>query len=184
MSDLIDQYKEELGGVIDYLKKEISSIRTGRANPQILDNVQVDAYGTKTPLNQVASISVPEARTIVVEPWDKNIIKDAEKAIREANIGVNPVNEGNIVRLTVPQLTEESRKELIKMLNEKLEQARIKLRSLRDRIKEGIQKAEKNNEITEDDRFKLLKELDETISDYNKKIEAIGEEKEKEIMTV
>lgn len=184
MSNLINSHQEDWQKILDFFKKELASIRTGRANPAILDGVKVEAYGAKTPLVQLASINIPEARAITVEPWDKNVIKEVEKAIRQADLGINPVNEGGLIRLIVPQLTEESRRQLVKALNEKLEKARISLRSLRDRIKEEILRAEKNKEITEDDRFEQLKQLDETVGEYNKKIEELGADKEKEIMTV
>ncbi len=121
---------------IDFFKKDISSLRTGRANPAMLDGVVVDAYGAKTALVGLASISVPEARSIVISPWDKNIAKDIEKAIVAADLGINPVNEGDKIRLVVPQLTEENRKELVKKLSEKMETARIALRQIRDQIEE------------------------------------------------
>lgn len=169
---------------IDFFKKDISSLRTGRANPAMLDNVYVDAYGTKTALVGLASISVPEARSIVITPWDKTIAKDIEKAITAANLGINPVNEGDKIRLVVPQLTEENRKELVKKLSEKMETARIALRQIRDQIKESIETAFKNKAMNEDDKFRFIKELDEEITGQNDALKSIKEKKEEEIMTI
>ncbi len=169
---------------IDFFKKDIASLRTGRANPAILDGIQVEAYGTKTPLIGLASISLPEARSIVVTPWDKAIAKDIEKAIVVADIGINPVNEGTQIRLVVPQLTEENRKELVKKLNEKMETARISLRQNRDEIKESIEAAFKNKGISQDDKFRFFKELDEETARQNDELKKIKEKKEQEIMTI
>lgn len=169
---------------VDFFKKDISSLRTGRANPSILDGVYVDAYGTKTALAGLASISVPEARSIVITPWDKSIAKDIEKAITAANLGVNPVNEGDKIRLVVSQLTEENRKTLVKKLNEKIETAKIAFRQTRDQIKESIEGAFKNKSISEDEKFRFFKELDEEIAGRNDELKKIKDKKEEEIMTI
>lgn len=169
---------------VDFFKKDISSLRTGRANPSILDGVFVDAYGTKTALSGLASISVPEARSIVISPWDKSISKDIEKAITAANLGINPVNEGDKIRLVVPQLTEENRKALVKKLNEKTETAKIALRQIRDRIKETIEEAFESKTIGEDEKFRFFKELDEEIASRNDELKKIKDKKEEEIMTI
>lgn len=169
---------------VDFFKKDILSLRTGRANPAMIDGIFVDAYGVKTALVGLASISVPEARSIVVTPWDKSITKDIEKAITAANLGVNPVNEGDKIRLVVPQLTEENRKELVKKLSEKMETARIALRQIRDQIKEAIEAAFKNKAMSEDDKFRFIKELDEEITKQNDTLKNIKEKKEEEIMTI
>ena len=184
MDSFFISHKPELEKAVEHTQSEISSIRTGRANPVVLENIMVESYGTKTPLKQLASISVPEARCMVVQPWDKSVIKDIEKAITQANLGMQVVNEGNLLRVTVPQLTEESRQELVKLLKEKLEKGRIAVRQLRDKIKEEIVTKERGGELTEDDRFKLQKELDELTNEYNGKIKELGEKKEAEITTV
>jgi len=184
MNSIIKKHFEDLDLVIAYVKKELATLRTGRANPIILENIPVDSYGVKTPLKQLSSISVPEARTMTIQPWDQNLIKEIEKAITEANIGLTPVNEGKLLRITVPQLTTESRKELVKNVHKKVEDARIRLRGVRDKIREEIITAEKEKEFSEDEKFESLKSLDELIKEYNEKIRAIGEEKEKEIMTI
>jgi ribosome recycling factor len=184
MSNIIDQHKPELDKAIEFLKGELNSLRTGRANVSILEKVMVEAYGSKMPIVQVGSIAVPEARSITIEPWDKSILKDLERSLREANLGLGIVNEGTLIRLTVPLMTEENRKELVKILSQRLEQSKQSVRKIRDRIRETIISEEKEKKISEDEKFKALKKLDETIGEYNDKIKKMGEEKEKEIMTV
>ena len=184
MNQYIQAKQGDFAKAVDFFKKDISSIRTGRANPSILDGIFVEAYGTKTALVGMASISVPEARSIVITPWDKTIAKDIEKAITAANLGLNPVNEGDKIRLVVPQLTEENRKELAKRLSEKMETARIALRQIRDEIKNVIEDAFKNKAISEDDKFRFIKELDEEITRQNDALKSIKEKKEEEIMTI
>jgi ribosome recycling factor len=184
MNKYIQAKQVEFSKTVDFFKKDIAGLRTGRANPSILDGVLVEAYGAKTALVGLASISVPEARSIVVSPWDKNIIKDIEKAIVAADLGINPVNEGAQIRLVVPQLTEENRKELVKKLSEKMETSRISLRQTRDEIKEAIEAAFKNKELSEDDKFRFIKELDEEIARQNDELKKIKDKKEEEIMTI
>lgn len=180
----LETFRPQFTKILDHLKNELGSLRTGRANAAILDSVQVQVYGQSMPLKGIASISVPDARTIAVEPWDKSILKDVEKAILDAKIGVNPVNDGQSIRLPMPSLTEESRKDLIKVLNQKLEQSRITTRQQRDTVRDKIVQEEKEKLIGEDQRFRLQQKLDEMVKEVNDKIKAMGEEKEKEIMTV
>ena len=180
----IDQQKDEFEKAIEHLKKELTTLRTGRAQATLVENVQVEAYGTMTPLMQLASISVPYAKSIAIEAWDKNILKDIEKALSYSNLGLSVVNTGEKLIAQVPPMTEENRKELLKILGEKVEASKISIRQIRDKIKENILKAEKANEITEDDKYKFLADLDNFTTDYNKKTDSLSEEKEKEIMTV
>ncbi len=180
----LEIFRPQFTKILDHLKVELGSLRTGRANAAILDTVQVQAYGQSMLLKSVSSISVPDARTIAVEPWDKSILKDVEKAILDAKIGVNPVNDGQSIRLPMPSLTEESRKDLIKVLNQKMEHARITTRQQRDAVRDKIVQEEKEKLIGEDQRFRLQQKLDEMVKEVNDKIKAMGEEKEKEIMTV
>lgn len=184
MDQLIEKHKEEFNAAIEFLKKELASIQTGRANPALVEGIMVDAYGQKTPIKQLASIGVPEARTITIEPWDKNIVKDIEKVIRERGVGLNPVNEGGIVRITIPQMTEEGRKELLKTLNKKVEEAKVRVRSVRDKIRDEIIQAEREGDITEDDKYKFQKDLDKFSGDFNKQIDEISKKKETEITTI
>ena len=184
MDEIIENHRQDFEQSLSHLKDELTTLRVGRANPIIVENILVDSYGTKTPIKQLASITVPEARTILIQPWDKGVIKDVEKAIAASDIGISPVNEGGQVRLTIPQLTEESRKELVKSVSEKVEKSRIRIRQIRDKVKEEAVKKEKNKEITEDDKYDLIKKLDELVKDFNEQIKEIGVNKEKEIMTL
>jgi len=184
MNQYILGQKEEFEKAVDYFKKEISSLRTGRANPNILDGITVDAYGVKTPLNGVATINVPDGQSITVAPWDKSIVKETEKAIVNANLGVGVVNEGVHIRVTIPKMTEENRVALVKKLNERMEEARIKIRKIRDEVKDSIESAFDEKEITEDDKFKFIKELDEVVADNNVEIKSIRDKKEDDIMTI
>ncbi len=184
MNQYIQNKEGEWQKAIDFFKREIKNIRTGRANPAMLDGVIVEAYGVKTPLNGLAAINVADGQTLVVSPWDKNIIKDIEKAIVEAQLGLGVTNEGDKIRLTVPKMTEENRRQMVKKLNEKMEEARITIRQIREEVKEEIEEAEKNKEISEDDKFRFIKELDEKVNELNQKLKEIRDKKEEEIMTI
>ena len=184
MNQFIEAKQEDFQKAIDFFQKDIASLRTGRANPAMLDGVQVEAYGTKTPLSGVGSINVADAKSIVITPWDKNVLKDIEKAIVEAELGISVTNEGDKIRLTIPQMTEENRKDLVKKLNEKMETARISIRQTRDAVKDNIEEAEKEKEISEDDKFKFIKELDEKVQEKNEEIKGIRDKKEEDIMTI
>ncbi|HTM67943.1 MAG TPA: ribosome recycling factor [Candidatus Binatia bacterium] len=170
--------------VIDFLKSDISALRTGRANPGIVEGVMVEAYGARTPLSGLASITIPDPRSILIEPWDKSLVKGIEKGIQEAKLGLNPSVQGTQVRIMIPAPTEETRKALVKTLGEKLEHARKSVRNVRDEAKGEIQKAEKEKEISEDEKYKLLEQLDKTAAGMNDRIKNIGDEKEREIMTI
>lgn len=182
--DILHGRQPEFQKSIDHLKTEISTLRTGRAHPALLDAVMVEAYDTKQSLSGLASINSPDARTLIVEPWDKSILKNIEKGIQEANLNLNPVVQGLQIRISLPAMTEENRKGLVKILGEKLEQARKGVRNVRDAAKMDILKAEKDGEISEDEKYKLLEQLDKTAASCNERIKNIGEEKEKEIMTL
>jgi ribosome recycling factor len=184
MSKFIDAKNNQFLKTIDFFKKEISSIRTGRSNPNILEGIHAEAYGVNTPLNGLANISVQDGHSLIVAPWDKNIIKDIEKAIVAADLGLGVINEGDKIRLSVPKMTEENRKELVKKVNEKMEVARVSIRQVRDEIKHDIEEAEENKEINEDDKFRFIKELDEVVRNKNIELEEIREKKESDIMTV
>jgi len=181
---IIDDHKEEFNKTLEHFKNELGGIRTGRANPALIENVIINAYGNKMPINQLANINVADAKSMTVEPWDKNLLKDVEKAISEANLGLTAANEGNFIRVKVPEMTEESRKNLVKLLKEKTEDTRISIRNTRDKVKEEISKQEKNKEITEDDKYKLQKELDEVTNNYNEQIKELAQHKEEKIMSV
>lgn len=180
----INSYQEEFDSVIDYFKEELAGLRTGRANAAMVENIMVDAYGSKMALKGVASINIPDARTIVVDPWDKSLVAEVEKAIRNSGKNLNPVNEGEFLRVAIPALTEESRKEMVKIVGEKAEASRIKIRQLREKIKDEILRAEEAKEIAEDQRFKSQDNLNKKCSDFNDKIKEIAGEKEQEIMRI
>lgn len=184
MNNYIQAKQGEFQKVLEFFKKDISVLRTGRANPSVLDGILVDAYGAKTPLNGVGSITVSDARSMVISPWDKSVLKDIEKAIVEANLGFGVVNEGDKIRLTLPMMTEENRRDLVKKLNEKMEGARVNLRKVRDEIKADIETAEGDKEISEDDKFRFLKELDEEVKAKNDEVKNIRDKKEEDIMTI
>lgn len=184
MNQYIQLKQGEFQDAIDFFKKDIANLRTGRANPAMLDGIMAEAYGVKTPLNGLANIAVADAKSMTISPWDKNILKDIEKAITAANLGIGVVNEGDKIRLTIPQITEENRKELVKKLNEKMEDARIAVRKIRDEIKEDIEKAETEKKISEDDKFRFIKELDEEVRKRNDEVKEIRDKKEGEIMTI
>ncbi|MCF7795417.1 ribosome recycling factor [Patescibacteria group bacterium] len=184
MNQYLNTKKPEFEKAIEFFQKEISTIRTGRANPAILDRVQIEAYGVRNPMNAVASVGVSDSRTITVTPWDKNLLKDVEKAITEADLGLGIKNDGQKLHLTVPQMTEENRKDYVKRLNEKQEEARIRVRQVRDDIKEDIESAFANKDISEDDKYRYLEELEEAVSNYNNKLKELRDKKEEDIMTV
>jgi ribosome recycling factor len=184
MNQYLQTRQGDFTKTIEFFKKEIAVLRTGRANPGILEGITAEAYGVKTPIQGLANISVQDSQSIVIAPWDRNVLKDIEKALVEADLGVGVVNEGDKVRLTVPKMTEENRKELAKKLNEKMEQTRIALRQTRDEIKNTIEQAEKDKNISEDDRFRFIKELDEEMGKRNEELKTIRDKKEQEIMTI
>ena len=184
MNEFISQHEGDFEKTIEHFKKELNSIRAGRANPSMVEDVLVDAYGVKTPIKQMASIAVPEARVMTVEPWDKNLLKEVEKAVTYADLGLSVSAESTLVRLTVPQMTEENRKHLVKMMSEKLEAAKVAVRSVREKAKEAIVEAEKNKAITEDDKYSYIEDLDKKVSELNKQLQGTAELKEKEIMSV
>ncbi len=178
----VQSYRPEYEKVITFFSEQLSRLRTGRATPALVEPIMVEAYGTKTPLSQLASITAPEPRQIVIDPWDKSIIKDIEKAVSGASVGASVKNEGEILRLHIAPLTEENRKKMTKTVHEHAEKARIALRSLRDKIKEEIITAQKDGEITEDDRFREIDALDALTREYTQRIDEIAKQKENEIM--
>jgi len=182
--ELIEKKKIELEKSIEHYKEDLGQLRTGRASTALVDNIMVDYYGNKSPLKQVASITTPEARTILISPWDKSSLVIIEKELRESQLNLNPSNDGQVIRINLPMLTEDRRKELVKLLNQKSEDARISIRKHREDVWDNIQKAEKEGLMSEDDKFIGKDKLQEVVDDYNKKIETIRQEKEVEIMTV
>ena len=182
--ELINKIKPNLNKTIDYLKSELASLQVGRATPSLLENLEVDCYNQKMPLKQLATIQTPEPRSIIVRPWDKSIIQNVEKAIGKSKLGLSPIVEEDFIRLSVPPLSEERRKEIVKILQEKVEECRISIRRHREDVWKEIQIMEQNKEISEDDKFKAKDELQKVIDEYNEKVEEIRKKKQEEIMKV
>ena len=184
MNTFIQSKYNEYAKVIEFFEQSIKSLRTGRANAALLDGVMVNAYGSKSPLSAVAGISVEDARSMTITPWDKGVMKEIEKAVVDANLGVGAVNEGEKIRVTIPMMTEENRKNLVKQLHEKLEQTRINIRHVRDEIKKSIESAAKEKTISEDEKFRFLEELEEETHQFTQKAQEISEKKTEDIMRV
>ena len=182
--EILDEYETGLKKTVDSYKTHILNIRAGRANPHILDRVMVDYYGTPTPLNQMGSISVPEAKMIVVSIWDLSALKAAEKAIIDANIGITPNSDGKVIRLIFPDLTEERRQALVKELKQTTENAKVNLRNHRRDANEGLKKLKKDSLITEDDVKALEKDVDKLLADYTAEVDKAFKDKESEILSV
>ena len=184
MKTVYETAKTKMGKTVNALVSEYGAIRAGRANPQILDKVQVDYYGTPTPINQLASVAVAEARILTIQPWDKSVLKAIEKAIQTSEIGINPQNDGTMIRLTFPPLTEDRRKELVKDIQKIAENAKVAARSIRRDCIEKLKSMKKNSEITEDDLKDGEKEIQKITDGIIKEIEEISDKKQKEIMSV
>jgi ribosome recycling factor len=184
MHTLVTQKKPAFDAALDRLAEDLSSLRTGRATPALVEHVKVVAYDSVMELNTVASITAQDARTLVIQPWDKGLLQAIEKGIRDANLGVSPAVDGEIVRLVMPMMTEENRKNLVKLMKEKLEEAKVALRKAREDAREAVIKMEKEKKIGEDEKFKILEELDKMTKEYTQKVEDVGKKKEAEIMTV
>lgn len=184
MPNHIEANKQDFQNAIDFFQRELSGIRTGRASAALVEHVRVESYGQKMDLKSVASITIPDAKTIQIEPWDKNAVKEVEKALIEANLGMSPNVAGSVIRLAMPHMTEENRKQMVKALRQKEEQAKIQIRNTREKIKSAIQNDEKNKAIGEDEKRRLLDQLDKAVADWNSKAEKMANDKEKEVMTV
>jgi len=165
-------------------KQEFNTVRTGRARPSLVENIMVDYYGTQTPINQLANISAPEARQLIIEPFDKNVIENVEKAIMKENLGLTPNNDGNLIRINIPQLTEERRKEMVKVINEKAEDGRIAIRNIRREANDQLENLEEDGEISEDNYHRGLDNIQELTDEYIEKIDKLLERKKDEIMEV
>ncbi|SRR6056297_1529920 len=183
MIDLVlDETKEKMEKSLASFKAELRKVRTGRASLSLVDGITVDYYGTQTPLNQMASLSVPESRLIVIQPWDTTAIKNVEKAILQSNIGLTPSNDGKVIRLTVPPLTEERRKEIAKQVRQMSEDYKIAIRNIRREANESFKQMKKDSDISEDDAFAGKDKVQELTDKYTERVEAAYKEKEKEIL--
>lgn len=184
IQDVLDKAQDSMDKAIEALRRELRKVRTGRASVSLLDEVRVDYYGTPTPLNQVGTLAVPEARMITIQPWEKNLLPEIERAIFKSDLGLTPSSDGDLVRITIPPLTEERRKEMVKVVRGKSEDAKISIRAARRDANEAAKKLEKDKEITEDDLKRSEKEIQDMTDKFVKKCDAIVVEKEEELMEV
>ncbi|EMR07523.1 Vegetative protein 12B [Bhargavaea cecembensis DSE10] len=184
VNKLIEETKDRMAKSLQSLRRELASIRAGRANASLLDRISVDYYGAPTPVNQLAGISIPEARLLVIQPYDKSVIGDIEKAILKSDLGLTPANDGNVIRLAVPALTEERRKELVKLVKKEAEEGKISIRNIRRDANDSLKKLEKNGEITEDDQRGYSDDIQKMTDDHIRQIDDVAKEKEEEIMEV
>ena len=184
LDQLVKETKERMKKALEYLHGELAGVRTGRANPSLLEEIKVDAYGTKMNLRDLASINAPEPRLLVVQIWDRNNLALVEKAIRDSGLGLNPSTEGNLIRVAIPTLNEERRKEMIKLVNERTEGARVAIRQIRRETIEEIDKLEKAKKISEDDRFRKDEEIQKITENFSSQVENIAKSKEAEILQV
>ena len=178
------EYARRMDKALEHLQDEFGAVRAGRANAKVLDRITVEYYGSETPLNGVATISTPDARTLVVQPWDTKLLKDIQKAIQTSDLGINPQNDGRVIRLTFPQLTEERRKDLTKQVKKGAEEAKVAVRSIRRDAIEQVKKLKKDSLITEDDQRKAEEDAQKLTDKAIKEIDTVGAAKEKEIMEV
>lgn len=183
-NDILEQAKERMNKTISVLQQELNGLRAGRANPQVLDRVQVDYYGTPTPINQLGNISTPEPRLLTISVWDIKSIPAIEKAIQKSDVGINPSNDGKVIRLVFPELTEERRKDLVKVVRKKGEESKVAIRSIRRDTIEQIKKQKKDNLLTEDDQKQLEDKVQKLTDGLMKDVDAILAVKEKEILAV
>lgn len=184
MSEFKNKAADRMNGAIEALKKDFASIRTGRASISLLDGISVDYYGTLTPINQVASLGIPDPRQITIQPWEQRLIPEIEKAILKSDLGLTPGNDGKTIRINIPPLTEERRKQLVKVVRKRAEEARVAIRNIRRDINEEIKKAEKDKHFSEDDVKRLQEEIQKATDSYISKVEDILQHKEKEIMEI
>ena len=184
MQESISTAESKMKKSLNALEDEFKTIRTGRASAALFDQVKVEAYGTPTPLSQVATVSIPEARLVVIQPWDKGLLSDIERAIQKSELSVNPSNDGKVIRISIPPLTEDRRKEFVKLAKNMAEQSRVAIRNIRREANDALKKKQKASEITEDDEKKGTEEVQKLTDKYIKDINGILEAKEKEIMEI
>lgn len=184
IEDVIDESILKMDDTLDAFKRELSRMRTGRASASLVEHIKADYYGTPTPLSQMANVSVPESRTIVIQPWDTKAMGDIEKAIMQSDLGITPTNDGKLIRIVLPVLTEERRKELVKYVNKLAEDYRVSIRNSRKDINNKIKASEKDKEITEDDVKMFLNQIQKVTDQHISRVQEILEEKEKEILEI
>jgi len=181
---ILEGLKPKLQEALEHLKKEVATLRTGRATPALVEDLPVDYYGAIQPLKAIAAISIPEPRQILIAPWDKNAFEPIQKAIQQSSLGMNPIADSNGIRLAIPALNEERRRDLIKLLGQKLEEGKIAIRRIREEAMKELDKKEKDKAVSKDDHFRGKDQLQKLVDETNKKIEELAAQKEKEIMTV
>lgn len=184
VQDILSSKESTFRAALEHFESEAAKLRTGRANPSIVEDLLVDYYGSQTPLKQMASITVPEARMLVIAPWDQGSLPAVADAIRNSDLGLNPADDGHVIRLSLPMLTEERRKELAKVLNARAEEARVSIRTVREDVWKDIQTLEKEGLIGEDEKFRGKDELQKEVDDWNAKLESARKRKEEEILTI
>lgn len=184
MNAMYTEYENKMKKTVEVLHSQFTTVRAGRANAAVLDHIRVEYYGAPTPINQIASISTPDPRSLVIQPWDAASLKAIEKAILTSDLGINPTNDGRVIRLGFPQLTEERRKELVKMVSKYAEEAKIAIRNVRRDAMEVYKAQKKKSEITEDDLKDVEKDLQKMTDDYIKEVEKVAEKKEKELYEI
>ena len=184
MSVDFTEFSRKMDRTLEHLGEDFDAVRAGRANAKVLDRISVEYYGSETPLNGVATISSPDARTLVITPWDTKLLKEIQKAIQMSDLGINPQNDGRVIRLSFPQLTEERRKDLSKQVKKYAEDAKVAMRNIRRDGMDYVKKLKKNNEITEDDQKKAEKDLQDMLDKYIKKVDAALAAKDKELMSI
>ena len=184
MSVDFKEFGRRMDKTLEHLEEDFGAVRAGRANAKVLDRITVQYYGSETPLNGVATISTPDARTLVIQPWDNKLLKDIQKAIQVSDLGINPQNDGKVIRLVFPQLTEERRKDLAKQVKKYAEDAKVAMRNIRRDGMDYVKKLKKNSEITEDDQKKAEKDLQDLLDQYIKKVDNALAAKEKELMAI
>ncbi|VYT74077.1 ribosome recycling factor [Clostridium tertium] len=184
IKDIIQKADDKMKKTISVLKSDLSTLRAGRANPTMLDRIKVDYYGSPCPLSQVANISAPEPRVLVIAPWEKSLMKEIEKAILTSDLGINPSNDGSVIRLVVPELTEETRRNLVKVVKKTGEEAKVALRSIRRDANDKVKALKKDGEITEDELKNAEDKVQKTIDNFSKEVDTIVAAKEKEIMSI
>lgn len=184
IKDILQKSEEKMDKTLSVLKKDLASMKAGKANPTMLDRITVEYYGSETPINQVAGVSAPEPRVLLIQPWDKSSLKSIEKAILQSDLGLNPSNDGNVIRLIIPELTEETRKQIVKKVKKGGEDAKVAIRSIRRDANDKIKNLKKDNQITEDEATDAEDTVQKITDKFIKKVDDVIEEKEKEVMSI
>jgi ribosome recycling factor len=184
IKDILQKSEEKMDKTLSVLKKDLASMKAGKANPTMLDRITVEYYGSETPINQVAGVSAPEPRVLLIQPWDKSSLKSIEKAILQSDLGLNPSNDGSVIRLIIPELTEETRKQIVKKVKKGGEDAKVAIRSIRRDANDKIKNLKKDNQITEDEATDAEDTVQKITDKFIKKVDDVIEEKEKEVMSI